>query len=285
MEKKNRIVGGEYSTNGKYPWMVALWDATIPWEQKFKHCGGTLIASGWVVTAAHCIFYEKNGLLYKHTKYDLYVVLGEFDLRSANDRFDTNRKRVWLHIDPIVHEHYNNPIEMSNDIAMLKLDETVDLNIYTPACLPPPGEEYTGKKGRVYGWGSLQSCPPRDSYILMEAEISIISDADCRDQRNPSVWSDQNGICAYREGNYRYAISDEMLCAGAPGKDSCQGDSGGPFTVKERRTNKHELVGVVSWGVGCAADGMSGVYVEVAKLRGWIDWTIKNNGGAKFCDA
>ena len=65
-----------------------------------------------------------------------------------------------------------------------------------------------------------------------------------------------------------------MLCAGAPGKDSCQvpglkllhqiptryqpdqsfqGDSGGPFTVKSEETNQHDLVGVVSWGDGCAA--------------------------------
>jgi len=62
-----------------------------------------------------------------------------------------------------------------------------------------------------------------------------------------------------------------------------QGDSGGPFTVKETTTEKHELVGVVSWGAGCAADGLSGVYVDVAKMRGWIDSTIEENGGATFC--
>ena len=88
-----------------------------------------------------------------------------------------------------------------------------------------------------------------------------------------------------------------------------KGDSGGPLTVKQRTTQKHELVGVVSWGVGCAAvrilcfsgsfghlvgddcggdnvdiqDGLAGVYAEVAKLRGWIDTKIAANGGATFC--
>ena len=81
-------------------------------------------------------------------------------------------------------------------------------------------------------------------------------------------------------------------------KLSIQGDSGGPLTVKNRRTNQHDLVGVVSWGVGCASvrilfyhscnnlwlqDGLYGVYAEVAKLRAWIDAKIAANGGATFC--
>ena len=91
------------------------------------------------------------------------------------------------------------------------------------------------------------------------------------------------------------------MCAGSSGKDACQGDSGGPFTVKSSSTNQNDLVGVVSWGYGCAAvstskkvsrslfvffrEGMFGVYVEVAKLRNWIDEKISANGGATFCSS
>ena len=61
------------------------------------------------------------------------------------------RKVVRLAMNPIVHESYNVPFESSNNIALLKLAEKVDLNIYTPACLPAPNTDYTGKTGSVYG--------------------------------------------------------------------------------------------------------------------------------------
>ena len=55
-----------------------------------------------------------------------------------------------LEIDPIVHEDWN-PETSSNDIALLKLSEAVDLDVYTPACLADLGSDYTGQNGRVYG--------------------------------------------------------------------------------------------------------------------------------------
>ena len=56
-----------------------------------------------------------------------------------------------LEIDPIVHEDYQSPQPYSNDIALLKLAEAVDLNTYTPACLANTDADYTGQNGRVYG--------------------------------------------------------------------------------------------------------------------------------------
>ena len=67
-----------------------------------------------------------------------------------------SRKNVMLALDPIVHENWGSPIPgKSNDIALLKLAEDVDLATYTPACLPASGADYTGQNGRVYGGSSF----------------------------------------------------------------------------------------------------------------------------------
>ena len=107
------------------------------------------------------------------TKDDLSVVLGEFDLTSDSDEFDTNRftgslcfyhlsknpislrKNVRLAIDPIVHEDYQSGVQYNNDIALLKLAEEVDTEIHTPACLASADADYTGQNGRVYGEQSI----------------------------------------------------------------------------------------------------------------------------------
>lgn len=70
---------------------------------------------------------------------------------------------------------------------------------------------------------------------------------------------------------YPGSITDRMICAGFPegGKDSCQGDSGGPLLKGDT------LVGVVSWGQGCARPNKYGVYSKVNSVISWIEKTIK----------
>ena len=208
-----------------------------------------------------------------------------------------------LALDPIVHESFRSPKKDSNDIALLKLAEDIDLTTYTPACLPASGADYTGQNGRVYGghsplyiyhmrnslpflipcypgWGSSSSCPADSPEVLREVEVPIVSDTVCEAASSDSVTlALENGQCVTEARSYSGVISSDMVCAGSSGKDACQGDSGGPFTVKSSSTSQHDLVGVVSWGYGCAAVSVFISFTTLSSLNinlipGWSLWSV-----------
>merc|ERR1711971_1456882 len=154
----------------------------------------------------------------------------------------------------------------SFDIALLKISESVDLDAWSPACLPTSGADFTGQNGWVYGWGKTSENGANLADKLLELEVPIVSDSVCV--------SAMSGT----------SITSDMLCAGGEnGKDACGGDSGGPFTVANSTSGAHTLVGAVSFGVGCAREGLYGVYADIPFFRTWIDETIAAKGGATFC--
>lgn len=98
------------------------------------------------------------------------------------------------------------------------------------------------------GWGNTQSST-ESTFWLRSANVPAVNQTKCSD--------------AYREFG---GVTDRMICAGYEkgGKDACQGDSGGPLVYENK------LVGVVSWGYGCARPNYPGVYSRVASVRDWI---------------
>merc|ERR1719507_2029527 len=260
LEKTRRVIGGVETSAGVYPWIAAL-----SYNGQLGRCSATLISSNWAITAAHCVspnFPPDD---------PPSLVLGEHDLSNANDILDSSLNRKEVSVTTIHNTNYDSST-VNNDIALLKLAEAVDLSIYTPACLPASSADYVGQTAKVYGWGRTDPCGFTTSSKLLEAEVTVVSDADCaagsgleQCSANPATLS------------YSGKITAQMLCASATGKDACQGDSGGPLTVKD--SDQHHLAGVVSWGYGCAADGLPGVYAEVAQLRSWVDTTMAANGG------
>jgi len=251
-----KIVGGSETAVNEYPWMASMMDS-------LGHlCGGSLIASQWVVTAAHC-FYNTQGELVITDPSAITVALGEHDSAVTTE---TNIRIVKDVTQIIRHASYVFSTNI-NDIALLKLSSTVDLKTYTPVCLPATtAGNYAGKNAWVYGWGALSqggSSPTK----LQELEVPVVTDAQCKTAMGTSVNDDLLAV---------------MLCAGGvEGKDSCQGDSGGPLSYDN--SGQHELIGVVSWGLGCAQAGTYGVYAEVTALRTWVDTNIASNGGATYC--
>ena len=151
------------------------------------------------------------------------------------------------------HPSYN-PSTLDNDISVLKLATPVPLDTLPnikPACLPSAGATFPGS-AVVSGWGTINSGGYLNSW-LHEVNITIFEDGNC--------------------GSMNSQMTDAMMCAGlmAGGKDSCQGDSGGPLVAEDPANgNALSLVGVVSWGFGCADADSLGIYAEVSHFTGWL---------------
>ena len=212
-------------------------------------CGGALVADRYVITAAHCT----NGRVAS----DLKIAVGDttFALTGEASSFIINVKTIKQHPD------YSSS-NTQNDISILELEQPVDLTAYPnikPICLPAQDTTYADQEATVSGWGTLSSGGDLVAH-LQEVDVTVFADGNC--------------------GMMDSYMTPDMMCAGVKegGKDSCQGDSGGPlFTSDLANNNAQTLIGVVSWGFGCAAAGQLGVYAEVSHFRSWIDSQLTNS--------
>jgi secreted trypsin-like serine protease len=232
------IVGGQPVPAGSsdYLWAASLQDASG------KHlCGGTLVAPGWVVTAAHCVFQQSV---------PAQVVLGAVMLGDSN----AVRRSVQ---NVVVHEQYN-PLTMRFDIALLRLSADVT-SIAPLGLIEKSSQEACGRSAGVVGWGATHSYGGTVSQLRV-GFVPVQTYATCT----------ASGALSPKR-----VFNDVNICAGftAGGVDSCLGDSGGPlFSL-----NPPRLIGVTSWGQGCGLPQKYGVYSRVSAVRSWVVSRIGGN--------
>ncbi|XP_078266856.1 coagulation factor IX isoform X2 [Rhinoraja longicauda] len=233
-EAQTRIVGGTICRRGLCPWQVLIHS-----RDGYGFCGGTLINSHWVISAAHCF-----DTIRPHS-----ITAGEFD---------TLRTEVWdqkvLVKKFLTHPQYN-AVTYDNDIALLYLNQSVNFTFaVAPICLPNPNLGQlllqNGKVGMVSGWGVTQE-KGRASRFLRRVQLPYVDQTPCVEST-------------------KLTITDNMFCAGYTDeyKDSCKGDSGGPYAVLYRET--WYLLGVISWGEGCGKRERYGIYTRVPGYLSWI---------------
>ncbi|XP_029965284.1 transmembrane protease serine 4a [Salarias fasciatus] len=234
-----RVVGGTDAVIEDWPWQVSL-------QQGGQHtCGGSLVSPEWVVSAAHCFAGTKKELSRWR------VVSGQTYLSSVGGSY----------VDRIILNGNYDPAKNDYDIALMRLSSPITVGeSRRPACLPPNALSLrAGTTMTVTGWGYLEE-NGKVSNSLQQASLPLIDRSVCS---RPAVY-----------GN---AITPRMICAGfLEGKvDACQGDSGGPLVYLTG--SRWNLVGVVSWGVGCARRNRPGVYCNVEELLNWIQTVIEKN--------
>ncbi|XP_074550986.1 transmembrane protease serine 3 [Halichoeres trimaculatus] len=228
-----RIVGGNISRPGQFPWQVSLHFSS-------EHlCGGSIITSRWILTAAHCVYGFADPSMWA-----VHVGLTEQPVHGAQS----------LSVEQIVYHTRYRPKGLDYDIALMKLSTPLVFNgLVQPICLPNHGEVFEeGTMCWISGWGATED-EGETSVILRSAMVPLLSSKTCN---QPEV--------------YQGHISAWMICAGylEGGTDSCQGDSGGPLACEDSSVWK--LVGATSWGLGCAMRNKPGVYTRITRSLGWI---------------
>jgi len=244
-----RIMGGQLVRDKeRFPWQLSL--ATSYFGFFYQHrCGAALISRQWVITAAHCI--KQLGLS------SLYI-MGDF--LEVEDKFETAQVR-W--VDKVVMHPKFVAALYEQDIALLHLEEELVFSASVlPICLPPPGADtgrfpYLGRLATLTGWGRHWDKGPLATGLEM-VQLPLISNKQCMEWYN-------------RSGSRQLIPQHTFLCAGweEGAKDACGGDSGGPLVVY-RPDGRAELVGIVSWGIGCGTKGRPGVYTRVSNFIAWI---------------
>jgi len=227
-----RIVGGEIVEPHELPYQVSF-------QMYNSHiCGGSVFNEHTIITAAHCCD-AGNAANFR-------ISAGRHNIQQTESTAQTiavSRK--------IQHAGYD-ASTIENDICLLIIDTPLVFNENVqPIAIPEEGFSATGD-AVVSGWGTTSS-GGSSSPQLRKVSVPIVTDEECRE--------------AYGEDQ----IFDSMICAGLPqgGKDSCQGDSGGPLVGIIN--DLPSLIGVVSWGYGCAMPNYPGVYTEVSYFTKWVE--------------
>ncbi|XP_072049862.1 neurotrypsin-like isoform X2 [Amphiura filiformis] len=228
-----RIVGGQNSDIGEWPWAGMLQDSS----GSFK-CGATLINNEWAITAAHCRIHAHD------------IVFGDIT------RTPSSPDRQQSLVTAFCHPDYDRSFK-DNDICLLRLETPVSYtNHVRPICLAVTDQEqYVYPTGTCYaiGWGNLEE-EGVTANTLQEVATSLI----------------HSNVCDNEYRNIREDITDNMICA-TTGTNSgqCYGDSGGALNCNDG-TGLWHLVGVTSWGYGCAIIGYSDVMARVSRYSEWI---------------
>ncbi|KAK2907413.1 hypothetical protein Q8A67_006398 [Cirrhinus molitorella] len=255
-----RIAGGVDTVKGVWPWMASL-------HTQSHFCGGSLISSEWVLSAAHCFF--------SNSKFDVQVHKLKVYLGMWTQEMQHNSNVIQSDVRSIhTHNAYDEKT-FDNDIALVRLSSPT--SAYSPVLLAAQGSVIpSGTLSWITGWGQTASkgffgMRPKDlpaPQILQQAVISVVDNVQCHD---------------LLKNKRRYTrITVNMICAGIPagGVDTYCGDSGGP--LMHRYDSQWVQSGITSFGYGCAKRNTPGVYTRVSQYQQWITDIIRNQQSQNF---
>ncbi|KAJ2700562.1 hypothetical protein FB645_004958 [Coemansia sp. IMI 203386] len=251
--ESERIIGGQAASTGKFPFAVHLFKDDSP------YCGGTLIDSEWVVTAAHCVASSSGS-----------GGAGEFSTNDASSYkvgYGSNGASLndYVEVESITINAGFDPVWYTSDIALLKIKSNADLVKKTQVASISGASVDAGQTVINVGWGQTSNDNTSQASTLMYADLVTADDATCK--KGASDWNGQNG---------RYVCT---AYATAPGVGNCFADSGGPLLLESG--SGYTLLGLVSFDVNiedpsntkCAQKGNISYFTRVSSYLSFISST------------
>ena len=183
---------------------------------------------------------------------------------NGNEYWDLVKEYSWANSPPIIRLHQ---YEQTTECTALSRGEAKRVTTFT-----------------IMGFGR-KSFPngPISYSSLRTADVHYLLNAKCNEmylKAPPSTLPSKNrGM----------AVTDDMLCANdvEEKQDACSGDSGGPLLAKLPLPGitggVWSLVGIISWGIGCALTKFPGVYSRIGTEVDWIERTICDGLSPKSC--
>ena len=229
------------------PFQALLWRPATLRRQTIGYrtaCGGSVVATGWIITAAHCT-------------YDLGVKIEEHDyrIRLGVIQPEAPEGNTYPIVKVIRHPNYS-PKTYQFDIALVQYDPARGAKgdfafgarrIAVDTRLPTQRPVRARAPVFAFGWGRTSLGDPTPSKILQGVRLELEDTATCTNRT------------AYRDWR-----KDSVLCAmGANREQACTGDSGGPLVTYEDQRGVPTLIGVVSSGEKCSTTGVPSRYIRI----------------------
>ncbi|KAK4873168.1 hypothetical protein RN001_015197 [Aquatica leii] len=194
---EDKIVGGTLASQGQFPYQVSQR------RNKRHYCGGSIIDTNTILTAAHCVDGKDSTTL--------NIVVGSNKL---------NESGVWYFVSLYTMHPDWNPVLATNDLAVIKVTTPIQFSTYIQPIVVDNSFVPGGPQCVLSGWGLTRYPSLTTPNDLMYFTGKVVDLNRCKESL-PSR---------------KYPVLESNICSLAKyGIGACMGDSGGPLVADNKQ--------------------------------------------------